>query len=274
MRKIIIIVCLLFIFIGSVNAASIENFSKNEYEKLSKFVSDSEIELLSKRTLDNILDSDILSFDVAVVVTTYKTSSISLPKIVSQNIMSVDDYNNSVESRATTCTEFSIQLEECTTEYKAMVLMIGNNGSTLRLHITNEWIKMPKYKSFDVIALKWSGNYSVVSYQGNQYTNGNSGDIYYAQGNGNYKTGVNAIGLSQNLVDSATEIMNELVVFVTGSGTINLNATYQHSQANITLATSKLYNFSSNGYGGVLSFYGNAAGIYDNTPGMNLVYTP
>lgn len=46
-----------------------------------------------------------------------------------------------------------------------------------------------------------------------------------------------------------------------------------NAQSDITLATSKLYNFSSSGMCGVLSFYGNASGIYDNTKGLSLSYT-
>ena len=110
-------------------------------------------------------------------------------------------------------------------------------------------------------------------YDGIQFTDGNTTTVNYDMGNGNYKFGTNAIGLSQNLVDSASNIENTLFVSGTCSGSGAVWATYQHAQANITLATSKLYNFSSSGYGGVLSFYGAASGIYDNTTGLSLTFT-
>lgn len=143
----------------------------------------------------------------------------------------------------------------------------------INFNFWNEWKSMPSYKSFDVIAMRWTDNFTMTSYDGSQSTDGNTSYVAYDEGNGNYKLGTNAIGLSQNLVDSATSwLSNELNVSGTCSGSGAVWASYQHAQANITLATSKLYNFSSNGYGGVLSFYGAASGIYDNTTGLSLTF--
>ena len=105
------------------------------------------------------------------------------------------------------------------------------------------------------------------------FYNGNSGDIIYNSGNGNFKIGTNGVGLSQNLVDSATEIENEMVVMGNCSSGGTVYASYQHAQANITLATSKKYNFSTSGMGGVFGFYDGVGSYYDDTPGIELNYT-
>lgn len=273
MKKIFLILVLFFCF-GCVNAKGINqnvDISDDGYEKLSNFMSDYEISMINQNTYDMFMNNDVVSYESIIVETTYYANYISLPQKVNEKVMSVDEYANNL-SNGNLFRYSSSDVVETNMKYIRLTIL-GNGKDGLTFSLTNEWLSMPKYKSFDVIALRWTGDFSLSSYKGYQLTNGNSGDIYYYEGNSNYKTATKAIGLSQNLVDSATTIDNELYASGTCSSGGTIYGTYQHAQGDITLATSKLYNFSSSGMGGVLSFYGNASGIYDNTKGLSLSYT-
>lgn len=159
------------------------------------------------------------------------------------------------------------------TAMKQLNLLVKEDAGNVSFEFYNYWKSMPKYKSFDVMGMRWTGNFSYYSLYGEQYTNGNSGVIEYYSGNGNYKIGTNAIGLSQNLVDSATQIQSRILLVGTCTTGGTVYASYQHAQANITLATSKKYNFSSSSMGGVFGFYDVVGSYYDDTPGLKLNYS-
>lgn len=273
MKKLFLILALFF-YIGCANAQGINqnvDISDEGYEKLSKFMSDYEINMINQSTYDMFMNNDVISYESFIIETTYYANYISLPQKVNEKVMSVDEYATNLNN-GNLFRYSSSDVVETNMKYIRLTIL-GNGKDGLTFSLTNEWLSMPKYKSFDVIALRWTGDFDLSSYKGYQLTNGNSGDIYYYEGNSNYKIGTKAIGLSQNLVDSATTIDNELYASGTCSSGGTVYGTYQHAQSDITLATSKLYNFSSSGMGGVLSFYGNASGIYDNTKGLSLSYT-
>ncbi len=277
MKKILFSLCLLFLFISGVSADSLNpNFEISEegYEILSEFMSDTEISMISEDTYEKFLNEETVGYYSYIVEETYVSSPVQLPRKVNEVYMTVDEYVNR-PATAATCIYGSDGLwETCETTKKWMRLHIATVDSYKHFNFVNEWLSMPKYKSFDVIGLRWTDNFTMIEYDGNQFTDGNTSYVDYAMGNGNYKLGTNAIGLSQNLVDSATNVIsNEITVTGTCNGSGAVWATYQHAQANITLATSKKYNFSASGMGGVLAFYGNASGIYDNTTGLSLTYT-
>ena len=275
MKKLLFSLILLFLFICDVSAANINDFTPEEYELLSKYVSDKEISVISDKIVYELLAEDVISYDSMIVATTYRIDGTHLPQFVKSEIVSEDEFLSSNSSRSTDyfCGANSSQTAYCETDYKSISFICTKTDNGIKFHILNEWKSMPKYKSFDLIGMNWSNNVTISSYIGYQYTNGNSGTITYGVGNGNYKIGTNAIGLSQNLVDSATEIENELFVWINCSSGGTVNASYQHAKTNVTLATSKKYNFSSSGMGGVFGFYDGVGSYYDNTPGLSLSYT-
>ncbi|MBE6145534.1 MAG: hypothetical protein E7171_02820 [Firmicutes bacterium] len=276
MKKILFIICLMLLFIGGVSAEELNpnvDISEEGYERLSAFMSDLEISMIDQKTYDLFLNNEVIGYQSYIVKETYVGSATQLPRKVSEVYMTVDEYANTPSTVADCYISSDLTTSYCETPMKQLRLVVMKSSGNVIFSLINEWKTMPKNKSFDVMAMRWTSNYTMTSYDGSQTTNGNTSYVAYNVGNGNYKFGTNAIGLSQNLVDSATMIYNDMIVVGTCSGTGQVWATYQHAQANITLATSKLYNFSSSGYGGVLSFYGNASGIYDNTTGMHLAYT-
>ena len=241
----------------------------NSYEKLLKFMNEKQIKYLNQEVFDLIMTDKVQAYDAALIETTYVVDSLGNVKIeINREVEDVDS-KFLQNTNSTNAGGF----EDLETEYKYVRLLVTAGGGSAQIRVLNEWLKMPKYKSFDVIATRWTGNFNVTEYTGTQETNGNSGNIFYKQGNGNFKTATNGIGLSQNLVDSATTIDSVLYVEGNCSGSGYIYGTYQHAQKNITLATSKLYYFRASGMGGVLDFYGAAVGVYDDTPGLSISYT-
>ncbi len=263
----------MFLFVGCVSAEVLNpnvDISDEGYEKLAEFMSEVEMGMIDQDTYNMFMEKNVIGYQSYIVETTYVSSSTTLPEKVNERTMTVEEFASS-PAPAATC-EFYDSSSVCETSMKYMILSVLDLVDGIQFTMHNSWKSMPKYKSFDVMAIRWESNFSLDTYFGEQITNGNTDYVSYNVGNGNYKSGTNAIGLSQNLVDSATEIDNKLYVtgFCSSSGTVY--ATYQHAQDEITLATSKLYNFSSSGYGNILSFYGNASGIYDNTTGLSVDY--
>lgn len=86
----------------------------------------------------------------------------------------------------------------------------------------------------------------------------------------NYQEFSKGAGISQNLVNNSTYYYHTLAATVSCSaGTIY--GSYQHAQGNLTLAQSKSYILSSNGYGGVVKFTDSTAlSTYDKMGGISL----
>lgn len=277
MKKIFFIICLMFLFIGGVNAEVLNpnvDISEEGYNKLSKFMSEAEMGVITQEIYDSFMNGNVVNYQSVIIETTYYVPVAQLPKKISERTMTVDEYINTSTTKTTDNIFYATNdFIEHETDKKKLTLVIKEDAGDVSFEFYNYWKSMPVYKSFDVMGMMWTGNFSYYSYYGEQYTNGNSGVIEYYPGNGNYKFGTNAIGLSQNLVDSATQIQSKMVLVGTCTIGGTVNASYQHAQANITLATSKKYNFSTSGMGGVFGFYDGVGSYYDNTAGIELNYT-
>jgi len=282
------ILCFLLISGGIVNAKDSEEklivyndnnikIDKNSYEILSRYMNENQMKMISKSAFDAIMTGGVESYRSMTIATTYLFNEnggdvLKLSYFHIQLSEQIIENNGILSKENNECSKISSTYYSCQTDYKNIQLFVKNSNGEKRFQIINRWKKIPKYKSFDVIAMRWTGNFKSTNHQGAQYTNGNSGNISYTKGNNNFKVTTSGIGLSQNLVDSATTIENELVIFGTCSGSGIIYATYQHAQGNVTLATSKSYTFGSQGMGGVLNFNASVANIYDNTPGLSLNY--
>ena len=277
MKKIFFIICLMFLFIGGVNAEVLNpnvDISEEGYNKLSKFMSEAEMGVITQEIYDSFMNGNVVNYQSVIIETTYYVPVAQLPKKISERTLTVDEYINTSTTKTTDNIFYATNdFIEHETNKKKLTLVIKEDAGDVSFEFYNYWKSMPVYKSFDVMGMMWTGNFSYYSYYGEQYTNGNSGVIEYYPGNGNFKTGTNAIGLSQNLVDSATIIQSKMVLVGTCTTGGTVNASYQHAQANITLATSKKYNFSTSGMGGVFGFYDGVGSYYDNTAGIELNYT-
>lgn len=122
------------------------------------------------------------------------------------------------------------------------------------------WLTQPSVKSYDVIGARL---YNTSLYNSAITTLVRTPSSTTTQSN--YMTYYNGFGNSIQL-PSGTINNVEQRFKVNKTGVVY--GSYQHAVSNISLATSKLYNISSSGYGNVFSFYGSAYGKYDNTVGV------
>ena len=145
-------------------------------------------------------------------------------------------------------------------------ISISKNCSTTNctIVVVAYWYGIPNIKSYDVIGARYAGTTyrygaNIVSWAETETTTN------YAA---NTRKMTNGHGASVKLPSTGSTYYITQNYSVAGDGAIF--ATYQHAKSNVTLATSKLYNISSIGYGGVLDFYGAADGKYDQMQGVQI----
>ena len=81
----------------------------------------------------------------------------------------------------------------------------------------------------------------------------------------------NGFGISMNLVDAATEFQLDIEAIVKSTSKwATVYASYQHAATNVTLAQSKAYNISHNGYGEVINFATAVENYYDGMQGVSI----
>lgn len=136
------------------------------------------------------------------------------------------------------------------------------------------WLLTPKVKSYDVNAMRVDDATIVAGTQkGTQSygTNGNYSTISYAYNGTNMVNQSDGFGISMNLVDAATGFQLEIeAIVVSTSKWATVYASYQHAASNVTLAQSKSYNISHNGYGEVINFATAVENYYDGMQGVSI----
>lgn len=139
----------------------------------------------------------------------------------------------------------SYKLEDnVTTDMKKIKMKIASNGATVKkVELTCEWIKTPKVKSYDIIAIRVNQN---VKFSADENCYGKQ----YADNASKHKLELYANVAANN---------QSMIIF----------GTYQHAISDVTLSKSQKYNFSSKGMGGVIDFTTTEVyEKYDQTPGL------
>lgn len=123
-------------------------------------------------------------------------------------------------------------------------MKIASNGATVKkVELTCEWIKTPKVKSYDIIAIRVNQN---VKFSADENCYGKQ----YADNASKHKLELYANVAANN---------QSMIIF----------GTYQHAISDVTLSKSQKYNFSSKGMGGVIDFTTTEVyEKYDQTPGL------
>ena len=127
------------------------------------------------------------------------------------------------------------------------------------------WLQTPNIRSFDVIAVRFSGcslNGSIAFKQ----TYSSSGNLYYVT-NGTNQYFYNGAG-SSALLQYGSDNEYSLTFRVSGSGTVY--GTYQHAKSTVSLEESKTYVIGAGGFGNVVVFGSNVAYRYDQMPGVDI----
>lgn len=104
MKKVLFIICLMFLFIGGVNAEVLNSdvdISEEGYEKLSEFMSETEMGLITQEIYDSFMRGNVVSYQSMIVETTYYEPIAQLPQKISERNMTVDEYINSSTIKTT-----------------------------------------------------------------------------------------------------------------------------------------------------------------------------
>ncbi|MDY3948784.1 MAG: hypothetical protein SOZ04_05495 [Bacilli bacterium] len=297
MKLIMISFCVSVIFITNVKALSIEDFNnsetvkttasstitREEYLKLKENYSDLMIDTFTQDSIDVILKDNSNYVEEYIVTTTYADYF--------GNIISTQEENITKDEMEAIISEGDYQVRrdvlpytwkvDYTTTYKHLLMTINKNSDLYIVSIYNDWLKMPQVKKYDVIASRWEGNaiYSggIEGLQNVKLKDGKTNFTMY-----NLDAGLDhivfdnkGVGISMNLYDNATEIVNSMSYHLSNASKNKIVGTYQHASNNtITLEESTSYKITANGLGGCISFkttainnkYDGMKGIYYNLP--------
>ena len=297
MKLIMISFCVSVIFITNVKALSIEDFNnsetvkttasstitREEYLKLKENYSDLMIDTFTQDSIDVILKDNSNYVEEYIVTTTYADYF--------GNIISTQEENITKDEMEAIISEGDYQVRrdvlpytwkvDYTTTYKHLLMTINKNSDLYIVSIYNDWLKMPQVKKYDVIASRWEGNaiYSggIEGLQNVKLKDGKTNFTMY-----NLDAGLDhivfdnkGVGISMNLYDNATEIVNSMSYHLSNASKNKIVGTYQHTSNNtITLEESTSYKITANGLGGCISFkttainnkYDGMKGIYYNLP--------
>lgn len=246
--------------------------TKELYEKVKDFTTEEELENMSRGLYELFEESsEIVAAEGTYIESTYYHDSVGNTFEITTEI-SEEEYNNQNIQPKIDCGSGCWK-----TDYKYIKMYIAiptekTYDDEYILSIYNTWNKMPQHRSYDIIAMRWTGTTTLLTYNGAQlYTsNGTDSQINYSSTSSNFNNTNKGVGLSQDLVNNAIEIENRLSIRVRANGTINLFGTYQHAQGTISLANSLSYSFG-NGMGGVINFHSTrVSSVYDNTTGVTL----
>lgn len=217
--------------------------------------------------------------------TNYKNIGYKIP-IMTEEEISEDQWmeetsKNVNESKSINSNGGEYAIHETT--YKKITLSATYvNTSMKSITLTNVWKSTPVNKSYDVLAI---APQTLAATIGSNYRSGyqkyDGTVMNYSSTSQNWKvvsgTGIfkKGIGLSQNLLDSATSFENSMtVIFAVPSDSFLVKGTYQHAQGDVSLLNSQAYTFEPNNYysmGGFL-YYSDSTirNIYDHTGGLEI----
>ncbi len=279
-----------------VNALSIEDFNKNEvvktsvsatitkeeYLKLKENYSDLLIDTFTRDSIDVILNDEGDFVEEYIATTTYtdrfgniiSTQEENITKEEAELISNGEDYQ--VRNEIIDALPYAWNVDYKTT-YKHLLMTISKDSDLYVVNVYNDWLKMPKVKKYDVIASRWEGNAiykgGIEGVQNVKLKDGrNDFSMYNLEaGFDHIVFGSKGVGISMNLYDDATEIVNSMSYYLSNASKSKIIGTYQHaSNSTITLAESTSYSFTANGLGGCILFKTTA--INNKYDGMKGVY--
>lgn len=185
-----------------------------------------------------------------------------------QDNMERDDYQNFINSNIMNGEVETVELNDnmprsSTVTAKNKNLKISKSCSTnCTISVVATWTSTPTTKSYDVIGA-YLKNVNLVTTpitQAFSSTSTNKSTEIKKDGNG--------FGVSVLLPSFGNNYIVNQTYIVSKGGTVY--ASYQHATSTISLANSKKYTISLNGYGNVFSFTGLALSAYDGMNGVSI----
>ena len=263
-KSIIATIIMLGIFLtSSVKGATLTD---SEYARLKLVYSDLRIATMSDEDASRYLSYDLEnSKKVNKYYRVTKTTNGTTTTEISE-----EEATNATKNTATRGASYA-------TTYKNIQISTipSNITNTFLIDLTNLWLKSPYIKSYDVIAIR-TDDATVIegTQEGTQtyiYKNGNTGTIDYSNNGTNMVKASNGFGISMNLVDDANTYECTIEAIVTATTEwATVYGSYQHAATNVTLAQSKSYTISHNGYGKVINFATAVQNDYDGMQGVSI----
>lgn len=204
---------------------------------------------------------------------------VELTKTEYDNLSKGFDQNNNPVNPTSLVSPLAADIWESEYSYPVRKLKVtisaeGELGSKRVVSVTNTWIVLPAVRSFDVLAVRVEGDYTLwlnsENTYGHQFWDGNRVDYDRDKCPNYFNTFSDGVGLSMNLSDKATQYIECMLVVCVGSGADDILAvgTYQHAAETTTLDQSKKYTIDILGYGGVVDFSSSVRKKYEQGAGL------
>ena len=269
MKKIVITLSVLLGLIISTNVKA-ANLTDEEYNRLRIVFSDARIQLMSDADAERYLSYDLEG--TQNVSKYYKVTETTNGTITSE----VSEQEATTAASAAT-TENGIMPAGAlhTTSYKNIQISRTSTGNNYYLMtLINRWLIEPSTKSYDVIAMRLDDATMVAGTQSGEQlytTNGLTNSVVYSYQGTNMVLSSNGFGISMNLVDAASGFTCEIEAIVQATTRwATVYGSYQHAVSNVTLAQSKSYTISQNGFGEVVNFATGIQNTYDGMKGVSI----
>ena len=259
------------------------NMTEEEYNLFKTKFDDFTIENMDSRLFESLKEDlnnvDIIDTKVKYIKTiTYKDELNNY--FHSEVELTEDEYNNFVAEKSRSSCSDGVACWETNAKKLFMRVYVDTSQGDYQFVMNNLWKSIPSVKSYDVMGFRWTStsnefirtNYSGVQvYNNNQY-------IQYSMGGTNSKTASNGLGISMNIVDSASTYLSNTIIMYAGfsmNTVVTVYGTYQHATSDLSLANSKSYSFSSSGLGKVLYYSNtNIRNKYDNMQCIKYTFSP
>lgn len=264
LKKIIMTISVLLVMIISTNVNA-ANLTDEENARLRNVFSDTRISFMSDEDAARYLSYDLEHSNK--VSKYYKVTETANGTITTE--VSKEEATTAAENNISTRASYH------TTSYKNIAITTTQTGTNSYLiYVTNNWLITPRVKSYDVMAMRVddatisSGTQSGVQFY---TTNGITDAVNYSYQGTNMVLSSNGFGISMNLVDAASGFTCEIEAIVTSTSQwATVYGSYQHAMTAVTLAQSKSYTISHNGYGKVINFATAVQNDYDNMRGVSI----
>ena len=264
LKKIIMTISILLVMIISTNVKA-ANLTDEEYARLRNVFSDTRISFMSDEDAARYLSYDLEHSNK--VSKYYKVTETTNGTITTE--VSKEEATTAAENNISTRASYH------TTSYKNIAITTSKTGTnSYFIYVTNNWLITPRVKSYDVIAMRVDdATISSGTQRGMQAytTNGITDVVNYSYQGTNMVLSSNGFGISMNLVDAASGFTCEIEAIVTATSQwATVYGSYQHAMTAVTLAQSKAYTISHNGYGKVINFATAVQNDYDNMRGVSI----
>ena len=264
LKKIIMTISILLVMIISTNVKA-ATLTDEEYDRLRNVFSDTRISLMSDEDAARYLSYDLEHTNK--VSKYYKVTETTNGTITTE--VSKEEATNAAKSNISTVSTIH------TTSYKNIQILTSSaSNNSYLVYLINAWLITPRVKSYDVIAMRTEDATIVAGSQiGSQLykINGVADSVEYSYQGTNMVLSSNGFGISMNLVDAASEFSCEIEAIVTATSQwATVYGSYQHAMTAVTLAKSKSYTISHNGYGKVINFATAVQNDYDNMQGVSI----